>query len=499
MLFNSLHFLLFFPFVVGIYFIIPRKIRWVWLLAASYYYYMSWNAKYALLLAASTGITWLSGLLIDRCNSLSDRNPKRQQYKKWLVALSFLSNLAILFVFKYFHFGLNALNIILRVLHISAIHSSFNVLLPVGISFYILQALSYTMDVYRGKVKVERNIFKYALFVSFFPQLVAGPIERSQDLLPQILVPHDFDFDRVKRGLWLMLWGYFQKLVIADRLAMFVNTVYGDPSNYLHGGIVNLTALIFFAFQTYADFAGYSNLALGAAEVLGFRLTTNFVRPFFSINITEFWTRWHVSLSRWFVNYLYIPLGGNRVGKFRYYCNLMIVFLASGLWHGANWTFLVWGGLNGMISIIERLLTPSWRKLRKLMGFNDRSGLMKCVQSAYVIFMFGLVQVFFRSETLAQAVDFLKGMLRFDPYDLFNGKLLNYGMDPANFIITALSLLVLFCVSWLQRDGVSLRAKIEAQPLLLRWSLVIAAMAVVLFFGVYGPGFDASQFIYFQF
>ena len=480
MLFNSLHFLLFFPVVVGIYFIIPRKIRWVWLLAASYYYYMSWNAKYALLLAASTGITWLSGLLIDRCNSHEHDAGRRERYKKCLVAFSFLSNLAILFVFKYFHFGLNVLNKLLHIFRISAIQSSFSVLLPVGISFYILQALSYTMDVYRGKVKVEKNIFKYALFVSFFPQLVAGPIERSQDLLPQILVPHDFDFDRVKRGLWLMLWGYFQKLVIADRLALFVNTVYGDPSNYL-------------------DFAGYSNLALGAAEVLGFRLTTNFVRPFFSINITEFWTRWHVSLSRWFVNYLYIPLGGNRVGKFRYYINLMIVFLASGLWHGADWTFLVWGGLNGMISIIERLLTPSWRKLRKTLDFNDRSGLMKCVQSAYVIFMFGLVQVFFRSETLSQAADFLKGMMRFDPYDLFNGTLMNYGMDPANFIITALSLLVLFIVSWLQRDGLSLRTKIEAQPLLLRWGLIIAAMASVIFFGVYGPGFDASQFIYFQF
>ncbi|MBQ6510265.1 MAG: MBOAT family protein [Flexilinea sp.] len=491
MLFNSLSFLIFFPIVVGIYFIIPKKVRWVWLLAASYYYYMSWNAKYAALLALSTVITWLSGLLIDRCEG--------ERPKKWLIAFSFVSNLAILFIFKYFHFGLNALNKVLRLLHIGTIQSSFSVLLPVGISFYILQALSYTMDVYRGKVKVEKNLLKYALFVSFFPQLVAGPIERSQDLLPQILVPHEFDFERVKHGLWLMLWGFFQKLVIADRLALFVNTVYGDPANYLHGGVINLTALIFFAFQTYADFAGYSNIALGAAEVLGFRLTTNFIRPFFSVNITEFWIRWHVSLSRWFVNYLYIPLGGNRVGKFRYYVNLMIVFLASGLWHGANWTFLVWGGLNGMISIIERLLTPLWRRMRKALDFDDRSTGMKCVQSAYVIFMFGFVQVFFRSESLKQAVDFLKGMCRFDPYDLFNGKLFEYGMDRANFIIISLSLLVLFIVSWIQRDGVSLHSKIDQQPLVLRWALVIAAIAAVVFFGVYGPGFDASQFIYFQF
>ena len=495
MLFNSLSFLIFFPIVIGIYFIIPKKIRWVWLLAASYYYYMSWNAKYAGLLALSTVITWLSGLLIGGCNGRSNG----ERLKKWLVAFSFVSNLGILFIFKYFHFGLSALNKVLSLLHLSTVSSSFSVLLPVGISFYILQALSYTMDVYRGKVKVEKNLFKYALFVSFFPQLVAGPIERSQDLLPQILVHHEFDFDRVKHGLWLMLWGYFQKLVIADRLAMFVNTVYGDPANYLHGGVINGIALVFFAFQTYADFAGYSNIALGAAEVLGFKLTQNFVRPFFSVNITEFWTRWHVSLSRWFVNYLYIPLGGNRVGKLRYYFNVMIVFLASGLWHGANWTFLIWGGLNGLISIIERLLTPLWRKVRKALNFNDRSAAMKCVQSVYVILMFGFVQVFFRSESLGQAADFLKGMCRFDPYDLFNGSVFEYGMDRANFIIIVLALLVQFVVSWIRRDGLSLRGKIDAQPLLFRWGLVIAAIAAVVFFGVYGPGFDASRFIYFQF
>ncbi len=494
MLFNSLSFLIFFPIVVGIYFIIPQKIRWIWLLIASYYYYMSWNAKYASLLALSTVITWLSGLLIEKCAGKKNG----ETLKKILIAFSFLSNLGILFIFKYFHFGLNALNKVLRLLHISTIQSSFSVLLPVGISFYILQALSYTMDVYRGQVKVERNLFKYALFVSFFPQLVAGPIERSQDLLPQILVPHKFDFDRVKRGLWRMLWGFFHKLVIADRIALFVNTVYGDPANYRNGGVINLTALIFFAFQTYADFAGYSNIALGVAEVLGFRLTTNFVRPFFSINITEFWIRWHVSLSRWFVNYLYIPLGGNRVGKLRYYINVMIVFLASGLWHGANWTFLVWGGLNGLISITERLLTPLWRKARQALKFDDRSGSVKCLQSAYVIFMFGFVQVFFRSESLKQAGEFLKGMCRFNPYDLFNGRLFEYGMDRANFIITILSFAVLFVAAWIQRKG-SVRSRLEAQPLVLRWGLIIAAIAAVVFFGVYGPGFDASQFIYFQF
>ena len=332
MLFNSLHFLLFFPIVVLIYFLIPKKARWVWLLIASYYYYMCWNAKYALLLAGTTLVSWLSGLLISNCAG----KPNEKTLKKLWVALSLVLNLGVLFLFKYFDFGLDFLNRVLSVLHLGPVTVQLELLLPVGISFYILQEVSYTMDVYRGEVAVERNPFRYALFVSFFPQLVAGPIERSKDLLAQFSEEHTFDYDRVKRGLWLMLWGYFQKLVIADRVAIFVNTVFGDPQTYRYGGVVNIIAMFFHIFQVYEDFAGYSNLAQGAAEVLGFRLTTNFVRPFFSDNITEFWKRWHVSLSRWFTSYLYIPLGGSRRGKLRRYINVMIIFLVSGLWHGAD-------------------------------------------------------------------------------------------------------------------------------------------------------------------
>lgn len=495
MLFNSLQFLLFFPVVVLLYFLIPKKARWVWLLAASYYYYMCWNAKYALLLAGTTLVSWLSGLFIGGCAG----KPNEKQLKKLFVGLSLALNLGVLFLFKYFNFGLDFLNRVLGALRLGSVTVQLELLLPVGISFFVLQEVSYTMDVYRGEVAVERNPFRYALFVSFFPQLVAGPIERSKDLLAQFSEEYAFDYDRVKRGLWLMLWGYFQKLVIADRLAMYVNTVFGDPNTYRYGGVINIIAMFFNIFQIYADFAGYSNLAQGAAEVLGFRLTTNFVRPFFSYNITEFWTRWHVSLSRWFISYLYIPLGGNRRGKLRHYLNVMIIFLVSGLWHGADWTYLIWGGLNGAISICEHLLTPCYRRVRGLLKFDDRSSGWKCVQSLYVTILFALTVVFFRAETFTQAKEFFAGMCRLNAYKLFNGAIFDYGLDRANFLLAALALGTQFAVSFLQRGGVPLRSRIEAQPLVFRWALILAGIASVILFGVYGPGFDASRFVYFQF
>ncbi len=495
MLFNSLHFLLFFPIVVLIYFLIPKKARWVWLLIASYYYYMCWNAKYALLLAGTTLVSWLSGLLISNCAG----KPNEKTLKKLWVALSLVLNLGVLFLFKYFDFGLDFLNRVLRVLRLGPVTVQLELLLPVGISFYILQEVSYTMDVYRGEVAVERNPFRYALFVSFFPQLLAGPIERSKDHLAQFSEEHSFDYDRVKRGLWLMLWGYFQKLVIADRVAIYVNTVFGDPQIYRYGGVVNVIAMFFNIFQIYADFAGYSNLARGAAEVLGFRLTTNFVRPFFSDNITELWKRWHVSLSRWFTSYLYIPLGGSRRGKLRRYINVMIIFLVSGLWHGADWTYLIWGGLNGAISVCEHLLDPLYRRIRAWLKFDDRSAGWKCVQSVYVMTMFALTMVFFRAETFTQAREFFAGMRTLNVYKLFNGGIFNYGLDRANFLLAVLALGTQFVVSFMQRGGTSLRTRIEAQPLAIRWALILGGIAAVVLFGIYGPGFDASRFVYFQF
>lgn len=323
--------------------------RYIWLLCASYYFYMSWNPKYALLIAFSTVVTYLSGLLIGIINEnngdSSSQLQKSVRLKKWVVAGSFTVNLAILFFFKYFDFALSNVNRILTAVGISMIEKPFDVLLPVGISFYTFQALSYTMDVYRGDVRAERNILKYALFVSFFPQLVAGPIEQSKNLLSQVEKAHTFqlwNYNRIANGAVIMLWGYFQKMVIADRVALLVDTVY--DKYWLYGSTALILASVLFAVQIYCDFASYSSIAIGAAEIMGFSLMENFDTPYFSRSVKEFWRRWHISLSSWFRDYLYIPLGGNRKGKVRKYINTMVVFLTSGLWHGASWNFVVWGG-----------------------------------------------------------------------------------------------------------------------------------------------------------
>lgn len=340
MVFNSYEFFVFFPIVIMIYFIIPGKIRYLWLLGASYYFYMCWNPQYAVLIAGSTIITYFSGILI--CALGENKNGR---YKKVVVLISFIINLGILAYFKYSNFIIFNLNAILEKMHISPVNN-FDVILPVGISFYTFQALSYTIDVYRGDVKAEKNILRYALFVSFFPQLVAGPIERSKNLLAQINEVDNFhlwNLERFSNGLMLMLWGFFQKVVIADRISIFVDNVYSQY--WMFGTVELVVATVFFAIQIYCDFGSYSLIAVGAAKAMGFELMENFNTPYFSKSIKEFWRRWHISLSTWFRDYLYIPLGGSRCSRLKRYRNLMITFLASGLWHGANWNFILWGGI----------------------------------------------------------------------------------------------------------------------------------------------------------
>lgn len=358
MLFNSIDFMIFFPIVVFIYFIIPRKIRYIWLLLTSYYFYMGWNPKYTILIAFSTVITYASSILIERSQNAG--NAKR---KKFWVAGSIILNLGILFVFKYSDFFLHNLSAVISRLGFGTIDKRLDLLLPVGISFYTFQALSYTLDVYRGEIKAEKNIFKYALFVSFFPQLVAGPIERATNLLPQIQNVDKinvWNYEKIKDGLLLMMWGLFQKLVIADRASILVNNVITGYVNY---GFVELAlAAALFAIQIYCDFGGYSNIARGAAKVMGFELMNNFEQPYLATSIKEFWRRWHISLTSWLTDYVYIPLGGNRKGRIRKYINILIVFGVSGLWHGASWSFVVWGLLHAFYQIIGDLKNAVFSK-----------------------------------------------------------------------------------------------------------------------------------------
>lgn len=490
MLFNSLEFLIFFPIVVLVYFLIPQKVRYLWLLAASYYFYMCWNPEYALLIATSTVITWISGILISRVKTPGSR--------KLTVAASFVLNLAILFYFKYFCFTMDNINLVRQMLGLSKLVPRFDVILPVGISFYTFQALSYTMDVYRKEVMPEKNFFRYALFVSFFPQLVAGPIERSKNLLSQVNSEHHFDYLRVRSGLLIMLWGFFLKLVIADRAAILVNTVYGSTENY--SGILLILATLAFAAQIYCDFASYSIIAKGAAKVMGFELMDNFRQPYLSTSVAEFWRRWHISLSSWFKDYLYIPLGGNRKGIVRKYFNLMIVFLVSGLWHGASWNFVIWGAIHGIYQVVGALTLGVRKFVCVILGIDRKTTQYKWFQRAITLSLVSFGWIFFRSDSFSASILIVKKIFtQLAPWTLYDGGLFSMGLDGANTVVLILALFVLFLVSLKENSGVRVFDRIEQSHIIVRWTAYFALLFAVLIFGIYGPGFEASQFIYFQF
>lgn len=498
MLFNSINFLIFFPIVCMGYFIIPKGKRYIWLLLASYYFYMSWNAQYALLLFASTFVTYLSSVLMNSFEGREDWDAKRKKKRKKLcVAGSVVINLGMLFFFKYYNFAADTVAAFLGRFHITMRPPVFDVLLPVGISFYIFQALGYTIDVYRGG-KVERNFLRYALFVSFFPQLVAGPIERSENLLKQLREEHDFSFDRMKEGLLLMLWGYFMKLAIADRIAIFVDAVYGDLDTY--GGWYVILASILFAFQIYCDFAGYSTIAAGAAKVMGFQLMENFNCPYLSRSVGEFWRRWHISLSSWFRDYLYIPLGGNRKGYVRKQMNLMVVFLTSGLWHGANWTYLIWGGINGIFQVLGSLYQGIRDWVVEKCHIDRNVFSHKLYKTLVTFIMIDFSWIFFRAATLGDAWKAIKSIFTIhNPWILFDGSLYKLGLNQKNYQLMWLMIAVLIFADILKYRGIVIREWLQKQGLWFRWVVYLTAVMSVLVFGIYGYGYDAGNFIYFQF
>lgn len=483
MLFNSIEFLLFFPVVILIYFCIPQKAKAYWLLAASYYFYMCWNVKYILLLVTSTAVTYTAGILMERV----------ERHKRAVVAGSFVINLSILAAFKYFNFLGDTFIALFHHLGIAVDIPRFDVLLPVGISFYIFQALGYTMDVYRGDIKAERDFAYYALFVSFFPQLVAGPIERSGNLLHQLKEPHVFDEKRVACGLQLMVWGLFKKLVIADKAAILVDTVYGNYQVYSGWELVIATVL--FAVQIYCDFSSYSDIAVGAAQVMGFTLMRNFRQPYFSQSVSEFWRRWHISLSTWFRDYLYIPLGGGRCRPLRHYLNLMVVFLVSGLWHGANWTYVIWGGINGIYQVAE-----NWLKQRFGFKLSSETFGGKVFRMAGTFALINFSWIFFRADNLETALGIIRRMFSVNnAWIFFDGSLGGMGLDIKDLFILFLALEVLAGVSILQYNNIQIRECILRQNIVFRYTLYIAALVSIIIFGVYGAAYDATSFIYFQF
>ena len=497
MLFNSQEFLIFLPIVVLIYFLIPNRIKYLWLLVCSYYFYMCWNAKYALLLLFSTAVTYASGLLLELAKTKLPDGSRKLRWKKAVVSLSFILNLAVLFFFKYSNFAARAVSGLFSMFHIGIQISGLDVLLPVGISFYTFQALSYTMDVYRDEISAEKNFFRYALFVSFFPQLVAGPIERSKNLLQQLAQPRKFSFERARDGLLLMLWGFFLKIVLADRIAVFVDTVYSDASTYT--GFYILAATVLFAVQIYCDFSGYSVIAIGTSEILGIRLMENFNAPYLSRSVAEFWRNWHISLTSWFKDYLYIPLGGSRKGNLRKHINKMIVFLVSGLWHGASFSFVVWGGLNGIYQVLGEILAPARDWFVRVFHLNRESLGHQLMQTAITFVLVDFSWIFFRADGFMASLKIIKNMFTFNPWVLMDGSLFNCGLDIKNFALMLMCIFVLMLADLCKRRGIRIREVVARQDWWFRSLFLVFSICFILTFGIWGPGYNAASFIYFQF
>jgi alginate O-acetyltransferase complex protein AlgI len=480
MLFNSLEFLIFFPIVVAFYYLLPHRFRWVLLLIASYYFYMCWNYKYVVLLLFTTIICYSCAIWIHR----SDNKPLRMS----LLVFTVFVYLGTLVFFKYFNFFGESINLAFKKFNVFYQLPLYNYLLPVGISFYTFQALSYTIDVYRNEIKPEYHFGKFALFKSFFPQLVAGPIERASHLLPQFSEKHEFDYARIRDGIALMVWGYFKKVVIADRLSEYVNMVYNHPHNYQ--GLHFLFATLFFTIQIYCDFSGYSDIARGTARIMGFELMVNFRMPYLSKSIREFWQRWHISLSTWFRDYFYISMGGNRVPKWRMYMNLFLTFLISGLWHGANWTFILWGALHGFYMVFAM-----WtRKLRE--RFNELTGITKfpfafnLVQTIITCALAIFAWIFFRANNVGDAFYIIRGMGNLAPVAQLN--LFTY---PADFVISILLIIILFVVDILEEKITFSETILRNYPVYLKWSLLVGVVLSIFILGKW----EDIDFLYFQF
>jgi len=489
MLFNSLHYLIFLPIVVSLYYLLPHRWRWLLLLVASYYFYMCWKPEYAILLLISTGVAYTAGLGISRTE-----DPRTKKALLWCCITILLG---ILFTFKYFNFANATLRSLFTELRIPVNIPYSNLLLPIGISFYTFQKISYVVDVFHGKAKPEKHFGIFAVYSCFFPQLVAGPIERVEHLLHQFYERHEFTYDKAVSGLWLILWGFFKKVAVADRLSVLVKAVYSDPHSY--SGLPMLVATFFFAFQIYCDFSGYTDIAIGSARLIGFDLMANFRQPYFSRSVAEFWRRWHISLSTWFRDYVYIPLGGNRVVKWRWYYNIFITFFVSGLWHGANWTFAAWGAMHGCYMVLDSMFGPARDRLRSRLKMAAAQTCFDWLNVGLTFSLVTLAWIPFRASNFSDMwyvfthlFSGAKNWLDLGAVSIqFRGMGLH--LDELICAVTFIGLVIIY--DWLDsRRGVWER--LQAQPLVLRWAVCYSVLALVLFFTPYN---QAQNFIYFQF
>ncbi len=498
MLFNSLQFLIFFPIVTTLFFLLAHPRRWQLLLFASCVFYMAFIPVYIFILLVTILIDYFAGIWIEETSGSK---------KKFFLVISIISTCLVLFIFKYFNFFNTNFKALADLTGWNYPVPALKIILPIGLSFHTFQSLSYVIEVYRGKQKAERHFGIYALYVMFYPQLVAGPIERPQNLLHQFHSEHQFEYQDVTDGLKLMTWGLFKKVVIADRLAFFVNDAFNQPSQYT--GITFLVMTFFFAYQIYCDFSGYSDIAIGSAQVMGFKLMTNFNRPYYARSVAEFWKRWHISLSTWFKDYLYIPLGGNRVSAWRQSLNLFITFLVSGLWHGSSWTFVIWGALNGMYLVVG-IWTQSFRtKIVKAVGLSHFPRLHQIIRVFITFSLICFSWIFFRANTLQDALLIISRLSTGVPEFFVNvlghldsvggGKRILapilMGHEKYEFIVALGGIVFLETMHFIQRKG-SVRKMISARPVWVRWPIYFCVVYGILVFGAFQAGAD---FIYFQF
>ena len=479
----SAEFFVFLPIVVAINFIVPRKFKYIWLLITSLFFYASIDVKSTVVLVISITMAYGFGLLLEK-----------NKQNKAILSVAIAIHIAVLIACKYLNFIEKTF---LSLTGRTEEAVNLNLLATLGISFYILKIIGYLIDVYRGDLVAERNPLKVGLYVSFFPQITQGPIERAKNMLPQFNFPLTVDYDMLRDGLLEIIWGYFLKLVVADRLAIYVNNVYADPMEAV--GFTTLVATVFYTFEIYTDFAGYTHIAIGISRLLGIDVMENFKCPYLASSIAGFWRRWHISLSTWLRDYLYIPLGGNRKGTARKYLNIMIVFLVSGLWHGAGWTFVVWGLLHGLFQVIGYILKPvrDWC----VNAFKvERNAFSHRVLKVLVTFLLvNFAWVFFRASSLGEAFLIIKNSLVFTPWMLADGSLYKHGLDSADFFVAIVGLIIVVVTDLVNYNGFVIRERILKQGIWIRYIIVIAAIISILVFGIWGPGYDSAAFIYQQF
>ena len=522
MLFNSIEFFIFLPAVVLLYFLLPHKWRWVWLIVSScfffgYFYYSTYvphkNPAYYYGIVA---LSILSVIVVDYYIAILIEKSKMagSTWTKIYLVVGIVYTLLLLFIFKYFNFFNETVAQIASFFHLHYPLKILNVLIPIGISYYTFHSISYLIEVYRGVQKPERHFGIFSLYILFFPKIVAGPIERPQNLLHQFHEEHTFDYRRTVDGLKLMAWGFFKKIVVADRAAMVANEVFNDPYDYW--GIYLIIGTLCFIFQVYCDFSGYSDLAVGIAQLMGFKLTDNFKRPYLSTSIPELWRRWHITLISWFRDYVYIPLGGNRVARWRWQYNIMVIFVLSGFWHGANWTFIIWASMNGLYSLAS-IWTKSIRsRFVSFIGLTKLPRLHNAIKIVITFLLFTFAGIFFRANTTADGFYIISHLfsgfgdlfkiiasLDYEKLKLFlviQNKVTFLGFAKPAFlpemITLAITIIAWAAVEIIQENSKRrLRDIISEKPWYVKWTLYYLMLFALVFLGV----FANQQFIYFKF